>query len=134
MSTDGGFRSTISRFLFACLIFFLVFGPVCTSAAEKFTLEVASAEPALDQRTKQPIVSIKFAKSSASKLAEISSANVGKPMQFRADGQVVAKAVIREPLLGGSLQISGNFTVEQTQDIANRLVPGSSIEAEIVDQ
>ena len=65
-------------------------------------------------------------------LREFTAERVGQPMEMRRDGQLVSRAVIREPLLAGPFQISGNFSVDQTTGIAGRLPAGSKIEVEIV--
>jgi preprotein translocase subunit SecD len=41
------------------------------------------------------------------------------------DNEVISAPVIREPILGGSGQISGNFTVEQANDLAILLRAGA---------
>ena len=41
--------------------------------------------------------------------------NVGKPFAIVLDNEVISAPVIREPILGGSGQISGNFTVAERQ-------------------
>jgi preprotein translocase subunit SecD len=45
------------------------------------------------------------------------------------------KPVIREPILGGSGQVVGRFTVDEARQIAQRLQAGTSrLEVEIVGQ
>jgi preprotein translocase subunit SecD len=51
-------------------------------------------------------------------------------MEMRRDGKLVSSSVIREPILGGSLQISGRFSVDQATEIASQLPAGSKIEVE----
>jgi len=41
------------------------------------------------------------------------------------DGKVISAPVIREPILGGSGQISGNFTITEAQDLALLLRAGA---------
>jgi preprotein translocase subunit SecD len=134
MSAGGSFRPATLRFLFVCFVFLFTFAPVCAFAGEKIILEIASAEASFDQRTKEPIVSIRWAPSSARVFSELRAKSIGKATEFRLDKNILAKPVIREPILGGSIQISGNFTVEQTQQIANRLPAGTNVEVEILDQ
>ena len=51
--------------------------------------------------------------------------NVGKPFAIVLDNEVISAPVIREPILGGSGQISGNFTVQQANDLAILLRAGA---------
>src|SRR4051794_15940318 len=51
--------------------------------------------------------------------------NVGRPFAIVLDNKVISAPVIREPILGGSGQISGNFTVEAANDLAILLRAGA---------
>jgi preprotein translocase subunit SecD len=54
-------------------------------------------------------------------------------MVLRVNGQVLSVAVLREPLVAESFQISGAFSVDETNAIAGRLsTPGARIEIELV--
>ena len=61
----------------------------------------------------------------ARKFAEATRENVGKPFAIVLDNKVISAPVIREPILGGSGQISGNFTVQQANDLAILLRAGA---------
>ncbi len=74
--------------------------------------DLTDAQPGFDQRTNEPIVSFRFNSSGARKFAEATQANVGKPFAIVLDNKVISAPVIREPILGGSGQISGSFTVQ----------------------
>ena len=77
------------------------------AAAEPTVIEVVSATAGFDQRTNEPIVEYKLSPASGKLFAEATRKNVGRKLEMRVDGQVVVSAVIREPILGGSGQISG---------------------------
>ena len=97
---------------------------------------IAASEPlkGFDQRTREPIVSFKMNAASARAFAELTQRSVGKPMEFRVDGRVVMKSVIREPILGGGGQISGSFSVDEAKAVAERLSSGAAkLELEVVD-
>jgi protein-export membrane protein SecD len=87
--------------------------------------ELTDAQPGFDQRTSEPIVSFKFNTSGARKFAQVTQENVGRPFAIVLDDQVISAPVIREPILGGTGQISGNFTVQQANDLAVLLRSGS---------
>jgi preprotein translocase subunit SecD len=87
--------------------------------------DLTDAQPGFDQRTSEPIVSFRFNSSGARKFAEATQANVGKPFAIVLDDKVISAPVIREPILGGSGQISGNFTVQSANDLAILLRAGA---------
>ena len=51
--------------------------------------------------------------------------NVGKPFAIVLDGRVISAPVIREPIVGGNGQITGNFTVEEANDLSLLLRAGA---------
>ena len=74
--------------------------------------ELTDAQPGFDQRTSEPIVSFRFNTAGSRKFAQATQENVGKPFAIVLDNEVISAPVIREPILGGSGQISGSFTVQ----------------------
>jgi preprotein translocase subunit SecD len=87
--------------------------------------DLTDAQPGFDPRTSEPIVSFRFNTSGARKFAEATQQNVGKPFAIVLDNEVISAPVIREPILGGSGQISGNFTVQSANDLAILLRAGA---------
>jgi preprotein translocase subunit SecD len=87
--------------------------------------DLVDAQPGFDQRSSEPIVSFRFNSSGARKFAEATQQNVGKPFAIVLDNKVISAPVIREPILGGSGQISGNFTVQSANDLAILLRAGA---------
>jgi len=86
---------------------------------------LVDAQPSFDQRTGQPVVSFRFDSRGAKKFADVTTANVDRPFAIVLDGQVISAPRIVEPILGGSGQISGNFTVQGAQDLALLLRAGA---------
>jgi len=86
---------------------------------------LTDARASFDQRTKEPIVTFRFDSLGARQFAEITSKNVGKPFAIVLDGKVLSAPVIRDAILGGSGQISGNFTVEESSTLSALLRSGS---------
>ena len=86
---------------------------------------LTDARASFDQRTHQPLVTFRFDSIGARKFSEITSANVGKPFAIVLDGKVLSAPVIREPITGGSGQISGSFTVEDTVTLSALLRAGA---------
>ncbi|MBV9261925.1 MAG: protein translocase subunit SecD [Pseudolabrys sp.] len=87
--------------------------------------DLTDAQPGFDQRTSEPIVSFRFNTSGSRKFAQVTQENVGKPFAIVLDNEVISAPVIREPILGGSGQISGSFTVQSANDLAILLRAGA---------
>jgi preprotein translocase subunit SecD len=87
--------------------------------------ELTDAQPGFDQRSGEPIVSFKFNTAGSRKFAQATSENVGQPFAIVLDNKVISAPVIREPITGGSGQISGNFTVQAANDLAILLRAGA---------
>ncbi len=87
--------------------------------------DLTDAQPGFDPRTSEPIVSFRFNTSGARKFAQVTEQNVNKPFAIVLDNQVISAPVIREPILGGSGQISGHFTVQSANDLAILLRAGA---------
>ena len=87
--------------------------------------DLTDAQPGFDQRTSEPIVSFRFNTTGARKFAQVTQENVGKPFAIVLDNEVISAPVIREPILGGSGQISGSFTVQSANDLAILLRAGA---------
>ena len=56
---------------------------------------------------------------------QVTQENVGRPFAIVLDDEVISAPVIREPILGGSGQISGSFTVESANNLAILLRAGA---------
>ncbi len=87
--------------------------------------ELVDAQATFSSQSSEAVVSFRFNTSGAQKFAQISQANVGRPFAIVLDKDVISYPVIREPILGGSGQISGNFTVQSANDLALLLRAGA---------
>lgn len=87
--------------------------------------DLVDAQPAFDQRTNEPIITFRFNQSGARRFGRWTSENVGRPFAIVLDGRVLSDPVVREPILGGSGQISGSFTPETANSLAINLKSGA---------
>jgi preprotein translocase subunit SecD len=87
--------------------------------------DLTDAQPGFDQRTNEPIVTFRFNSRGSQAFARATQQNVGRPFAIVLDNEVISAPVIREPIIGGSGQISGSFTVEQANDLAILLRAGA---------
>jgi preprotein translocase subunit SecD len=86
--------------------------------------ELVDAQAGFDQRTSEPVISFRFNAEGARRFAQVTQENVGKPFAIVIDNEVMSAPVIREPILGGSGQISGSFTVDEANNLAILLRAG----------
>ncbi|MDA4846657.1 protein translocase subunit SecDF [Hoeflea poritis] len=86
---------------------------------------LVDAQAGFDQRTNEPIVTFRFDTAGAQRFGQVTQQNVGYPFAIVLDEAVITAPVINEPILGGSGQISGNFTVESANDLAVLLRAGA---------
>jgi protein-export membrane protein SecD len=87
--------------------------------------DLSDAQAAFDQQTNAPVVNFKLTVGGARKFGDVTAKNVGKLFAIVLDDKVISAPVIREPILGGSGQISGSFTVQAANDLAILLRAGS---------
>ena len=78
-----------------------------------------------DQQTGQVAVTFRFDSVGAKEFAEITKENVGKPFAIVLDKKVLTAPNIREPILAGSGQITGSYTVQSANDLAVLLRAGA---------
>ncbi len=86
---------------------------------------LVDSQPGFDPRTNEPVVNFRFDSTGGKRFGDATAANVGRPFAIILDGKVISAPVIREPILGGSGQISGRFTVKGAQDLALLLRAGA---------
>jgi preprotein translocase subunit SecD len=87
--------------------------------------DLVDAQAGFDPTNNQPVVNFRFNSGGARKFADVTTANVGKPFAIVLDNKVISAPVIRTPIIGGSGQISGNFTVQSANDLAVLLRAGA---------
>lgn len=97
--------------------------------------QLNSAQQSFDQQTNEPVVIIQFNSEGGQKFARMTQQNVGKLFAIVLDGQVISAPVINEPILGGTSQISGNFTVESANQLAITLNSGAlPVDLKVVEE
>jgi SecD/SecF fusion protein len=84
---------------------------------------VESASQTYDDKNRAA-VSMNMDVNGSKEWARLTTANVNKPFAIVLDDIVYSAPDINEPILNGSSQISGSFSVEQAQDLANTLKSG----------
>ena len=85
---------------------------------------ITDAKDEFEPTTGTPCVSMKMNTEGARKWAQMTKANVGKAIAIVLDGVVYSAPRVNGEIAGGSSQITGNFTIEDTKDLANTLKSG----------
>ncbi len=97
--------------------------------------QLVDAQQGYDQTTNEPVVNIRFDGSGGRRFAKVTQDNVGKPFAIILDDVVLSAPNINEPILGGSAQISGNFTVESANQLAISLRSGKlPVELKVIEE
>lgn len=84
---------------------------------------IVDAKDEFDQYGR-PCVSMQMNSEGARLWAQLTKANVGKAIAIVLDGVVYSAPRVDGEIDGGNSQISGNFTIEDTKDLANTLKSG----------
>lgn len=84
---------------------------------------ITDARNDFDERGR-PSVSMQMNVAGAKEWKKMTGANVGKPIAIVLDDQVYSAPVVQGEIPGGNSSITGNFTVEEAEDLANKLKTG----------
>ncbi|GAA0860903.1 protein translocase subunit SecD [Sphingopyxis soli] len=87
--------------------------------------QLLDAKQGYDQQSGQPVVNIRFDSGGSATFAKVTAQNVGKRFAMVLDGRVLSAPSINEPILGGSAQISGSFSVASANNLAISLRSGA---------
>jgi preprotein translocase subunit SecD len=97
--------------------------------------QLIDANQTFDPTTNEPAVAIRFDNAGSRRFARVTQDNVGKPFAIILDNVVLSAPNINEPILGGTAQISGSFTVESANELAVQLRSGKlPVELTVVEE
>ena len=83
------------------------------------------AQPRLDSRTNEPIVSFTLDRTGSQKFGKATTENVGRRLAIVLDDKLISAPQIREAITTGSGVISGNFDFQSATDLALLLRSGA---------
>ena len=86
---------------------------------------LVDAQPRMDNQSNQTVVSFSLDRVGAKKFAKATSSGVGKRLAIILDGKIISAPNIVEPIIGGSGQITGDFTFQTATDLALLLRSGA---------
>jgi SecD/SecF fusion protein len=85
---------------------------------------LTDSQPSFDQNNR-PAVSFRFNGKGGQRFGDVTSQNIGRRFAIVLDGKVISAPVIQSAIGGGSGQITGNFTVKSSSDLALLLRSGA---------
>lgn len=86
---------------------------------------LANASTGFDSRTGEAAVYVTFDGAGTRTFGKLTTENVGKRMAIALDGTIYSAPNLREPILGGTAQITGSFTPQTAEDLATVLRAGA---------
>ena len=86
---------------------------------------LVDAKPSMNSQTNETVVSFTLDRVGAKKFGKATSSGVGKRLAIVLDGKIISAPSVREPIIGGAGQISGNFTFQSATDLALLLRSGA---------
>ncbi len=86
---------------------------------------LVDAQPRMDNQNNQTVVSFTLDRVGAKKFAKATTTGVGKNLAIVLDGKIISAPNIVEPIIGGSGQITGDFTFQSATDLALLLRSGA---------
>lgn len=88
--------------------------------------DLTDAQPGFDQqRNGEPVVNFRFNIRGAQRFGDVTSKNVGRLFAIVLDNKVISAPRILSPIMGGSGQISGRFSVEEANNLSILLRAGA---------
>jgi protein-export membrane protein SecD len=86
---------------------------------------LVQASQSFDGQTNEPVVSFRFDTRGAREFGDVTRSNVGRRFAIVLDNKVISAPVILGPILGGTGQIQGQFTIQTANDLAVLLNAGA---------
>ncbi|MDQ2093300.1 protein translocase subunit SecD [Rhodalgimonas zhirmunskyi] len=86
--------------------------------------DLVDAQPSFDQNGR-PAVTFRFDPTGARRFGDYTAENIGKPFAIVLDNEVISAPTIQAHIAGGSGIITGNFTLEESTELAVLLRAGA---------
>jgi len=83
--------------------------------------DLKSASVITNQPVGKPRIQITFTDAGAKQLAKVTHQNIGKRLAIIIDGQLYSAPTIKSEIRGGSVEVTGNFSEVEAQDLAAKI-------------
>jgi protein-export membrane protein SecD len=78
-----------------------------------------------DPQTGEPIVALQFDSEGAALFADLTGANINKPIAIFLDGKIISAPTVQSKIMGGEAVITGRFTIPEAKKLSQRLNAGA---------
>ena len=117
------------------LLALLAPAPGAALAGESMVLHVAHVSVVNEPVTGQLALRMELTTESKEAFGAFTTRHIGEQVDLKVDGEVLLSPVMREPITGGELMISGQFGKSELVAIAKRVeAADAKVEAEVHDQ
>ncbi|HEX9722421.1 MAG TPA: protein translocase subunit SecD [Candidatus Paceibacterota bacterium] len=86
---------------------------------------LARADVGFDNITQEPLIHLTFNGEGAKLFQEITARNIGAPLAIYLDNQLIQAPVVQTEIAGGQAQITGNYTLQEAQELVQNLNAGA---------
>jgi RNA polymerase sigma factor (sigma-70 family) len=83
--------------------------------------DLKSASVITNQSAGKPRIDITFTDAGAKRFAKVTRQNIGKRLAIIIDGRLYSAPTIRSEIPGGQAQVTGNFSVQEANDLAEKI-------------
>ena len=83
--------------------------------------QIASVVARIGEFTGTPVIVLELSTEGAELLARVTTAHLNQQMDLAVCGEVLMSPTVREPITGGSLLLSGGFSMEEATTLAGRI-------------
>ncbi|MEK7451740.1 MAG: protein translocase subunit SecD [Patescibacteria group bacterium] len=87
--------------------------------------QLEHADVEFDPNSGNPLVGITFNAEGGELFGKLTAANIGKPIAIFLDGSPISTPVVQTAIYGGRAVITGDFTLDQSKTLAQRLNAGA---------
>jgi preprotein translocase subunit SecD len=97
--------------------------------------DLRRADVSFDTTTGKPVVVLEFTEEGSQKFAQLTEVNIGKPLAIMLDENLVSAPVVQDRIIGGTAQITGDFSLDEAKNLAIQLNAGAlPVSVELVEQ
>ena len=86
---------------------------------------LVDAKPRMDNQSNETVVTFTLDRVGSKKFGKATSTGIGKRLAIILDGKIISAPVVQDAIIGGSGQITGNFTFQTATDLALLLRSGA---------
>lgn len=96
---------------------------------------IADASVGANTASKEPVVKLRFTAEGRKLFAAATRVNVSRRLAMVEDGVVLSAPIVREPIEGGQVEVSGNFTPQSADALVRSIIAhGDDLPLRILDQ